>query len=122
MTDADQLALGLELADLADTITVPRFRAADLRVTTKPDLTPVSDADAVLRTQTLVGMVIEFGTASGAPKRQPVLVQLRLLPVSSELLPPRVAVWPVHSVMALTARPRSGTANGSGTEFPPPPV
>ena len=30
---------------MADAITVPRFRAADLVVSTKPDLTPVSDAD-----------------------------------------------------------------------------
>lgn len=34
-----------ELADLADAITLGRFRARDLRVETKPDLTPVSEAD-----------------------------------------------------------------------------
>jgi histidinol-phosphatase len=34
-----------ELADVADAITLGRFRASDLRVETKPDLTPVSDAD-----------------------------------------------------------------------------
>jgi len=39
------LALALQLADLADAITLPRFRAADLRVTAKPDRTPVTDAD-----------------------------------------------------------------------------
>jgi histidinol-phosphatase len=39
------LELALELADVADGVTLPRFRAADLVVTTKPDLTPVSDAD-----------------------------------------------------------------------------
>ena len=33
------------LADAADAVTLPRFRALDLRVQTKPDLTPVSDAD-----------------------------------------------------------------------------
>jgi len=33
------------LADAADAITLPRFRALDLRVQTKPDLTPVSEAD-----------------------------------------------------------------------------
>ncbi len=33
------------LADAADDITTKRFRALDLRVDTKPDLTPVSDAD-----------------------------------------------------------------------------
>jgi histidinol-phosphatase len=42
--DSD-LALALELADLADGITLARFRALDLRVDTKPDLTPVSEAD-----------------------------------------------------------------------------
>jgi histidinol-phosphatase len=41
----DDLALALRLADAADAISLPRFRAADLQVTAKPDLTPVSDAD-----------------------------------------------------------------------------
>jgi len=39
------LRLALELADLADAVTVERFRAGDLVVETKPDLTPVSEAD-----------------------------------------------------------------------------
>lgn len=39
------LALAHELADVADEITLARFRATDLRVETKPDLTPVSEAD-----------------------------------------------------------------------------
>jgi histidinol-phosphatase len=39
------LALALRLADTADAITLSRFRAADLRVTRKPDRTPVTDAD-----------------------------------------------------------------------------
>ena len=34
-----------ELADDADRLTLGRFGAADLRVETKPDLTPVTDAD-----------------------------------------------------------------------------
>ena len=42
---ADDLRVALELADRADAITTDRFGAADLRVETKPDLTPVSDAD-----------------------------------------------------------------------------
>lgn len=42
MTD---LELALRLADEADTITRARFGALDLRVDSKPDLTPVSDAD-----------------------------------------------------------------------------
>jgi histidinol-phosphatase len=39
------LALALELADAADAITLRRFRAADLVVETKPDRTPVTEAD-----------------------------------------------------------------------------
>ena len=39
------LALALSLADDADRISLARFRARDLRVETKPDLTPVSEAD-----------------------------------------------------------------------------
>lgn len=42
---ADDLAFALELADLADSITLERFEAADLAVESKPDMTPVSDAD-----------------------------------------------------------------------------
>ncbi len=41
----DALSLALECTDLADAITLGRFRAVDLVVDTKPDLTPVSEAD-----------------------------------------------------------------------------
>jgi histidinol-phosphatase len=41
----DDLTLALELADAADSITLDRFRADDLRVDTKPDMTPVTEAD-----------------------------------------------------------------------------
>lgn len=44
-TYADDLALVLELAELADSITLDRFEASDLDVSSKPDMTPVSDAD-----------------------------------------------------------------------------
>jgi histidinol-phosphatase len=42
---ADDLRLARDLADVADTIALARFGAADLVVESKPDLTPVSDAD-----------------------------------------------------------------------------
>ncbi len=42
---ADDLALALELADLADSLTMERFEATDLKVDSKPDMSPVSDAD-----------------------------------------------------------------------------
>jgi histidinol-phosphatase len=42
---AEDLALALRLADEADALTMQRFGAMDLRVETKPDLTPATDAD-----------------------------------------------------------------------------
>jgi histidinol-phosphatase len=48
MSLAEDLALAHELADAADALTLGRFRALDLRVQAKPDLTPVSDADTAV--------------------------------------------------------------------------
>jgi histidinol-phosphatase len=45
MNQPDDLAVALALADQADVVTSARFGALDLQVDTKPDLTPVSDAD-----------------------------------------------------------------------------
>jgi histidinol-phosphatase len=45
---ADDLALAHLLADTADSISMNRFRALDLHVESKPDLTPVSDADTAV--------------------------------------------------------------------------
>ncbi|MFF2277463.1 inositol monophosphatase family protein [Agromyces sp. NPDC058126] len=42
---ADDLALALELADLADAVALARFRAADLSISTKPDRSFVTEAD-----------------------------------------------------------------------------
>lgn len=47
-TIQDDLALALELADAADAITLTRFQAVDLHVATKPDMTPVSEADVAV--------------------------------------------------------------------------
>ena len=44
----DDLRLAHLLADDADSITMSRFKALDLHVTTKPDLTPVTDADTAV--------------------------------------------------------------------------
>jgi histidinol-phosphatase len=41
----DDLRLGHVIADMVDSLTTSRFMASDLRVETKPDLTPVTDAD-----------------------------------------------------------------------------
>ena len=45
------LAVALELAKRADVITLDRFGALDLRIDTKPDLTPVTDADEAVEAQ-----------------------------------------------------------------------
>ena len=42
---AHDLTLALALADEADSLTMPRYGAVDLQVHTKPDMTPVTDAD-----------------------------------------------------------------------------
>jgi histidinol-phosphatase len=47
----NDLALALQLADAADAITLARFRAVDLRVQTKPDMTPVSEADTAVEAE-----------------------------------------------------------------------
>jgi histidinol-phosphatase len=41
----NDLALAIRLADAADSITLARYQSIDLVVTTKPDNTPVTDAD-----------------------------------------------------------------------------
>jgi histidinol-phosphatase len=46
----DDLTVALTLADQADAVTMARFGALDLQVDTKPDLTPVSDADRSVET------------------------------------------------------------------------
>jgi histidinol-phosphatase len=45
MSFAEDLKLAHELADIADAIALPRFMAQDLQVETKPDDSPVTDAD-----------------------------------------------------------------------------
>ncbi|NIH85471.1 histidinol-phosphatase [Amycolatopsis granulosa] len=44
----DDLILAGKLADAADSITTARFRARDLKVSSKPDRTPVTDADTAV--------------------------------------------------------------------------
>jgi histidinol-phosphatase len=73
------LRLARELADMADAISMDRFRSSDLVVTTKPDMTPVSDADKAVETAIRAGPTVgdpgdsvlgeEFGTL-GDSRRQ----------------------------------------------------
>ena len=57
------LAFALELADLADAITTERFQANDLIVETKPDQTPVTEADRAVE-QALRKRISEAARAS----------------------------------------------------------
>jgi len=45
---SEDLELALSLADIADAITLERYLAEDLAVETKPDLTPVTEADTAV--------------------------------------------------------------------------
>lgn len=73
------LALALSLADAADAISLGRFRAADLQVETKPDLTPVTEADRAVETMIRERLAIErrddgllgeeFGALGGGSRR-----------------------------------------------------
>ncbi|QNI06103.1 histidinol-phosphatase [Mycobacterium kubicae] len=51
MSPTNDLRFALALADRADVLTRARFGALDLRVDTKPDLTPVTDADRAVESQ-----------------------------------------------------------------------
>ena len=78
-TPDDDLSLALALADAADEVTMARFLALDLTVETKPDATPVTDADRAVeravrellarrrRGDAVVGE--EYGESGGGPRR-----------------------------------------------------
>ncbi len=49
-TVAQDMSLAVKLADQADALTLDRFGAVDLDIASKPDLTPVTDADRSVET------------------------------------------------------------------------
>ncbi len=59
MSLAEDLQLALQLADDADAITLARFRASDLAVQTKPDMTPVSEADTAVEQSMRARLAVE---------------------------------------------------------------
>jgi len=75
----EDLALAHLLADLADAIALDRYQALDLVVTTKPDNTPVTDADRAVETAIRQALAIhrpedgllgeEFGSDISGAKR-----------------------------------------------------
>ena len=73
------LALALSFADAADAISLSRFRASDLLVETKPDRTPVTEADRAVEEAIRERLVVErpgdgmlgeeFGVTGGGSRR-----------------------------------------------------
>ena len=76
---ADDLQLALQLAEVADRITLGRFGASDLIVEAKPDFTPVSDADRAVEEMIRLRLADhrpedaisgeEFGSTGSGPRR-----------------------------------------------------
>ena len=120
MTDfAADLALAHKLADAADQISLARFRALDLKVETKPDRSPVTDADqaveqalkAILATDAPADGIIgeEFGV-SGSVDRKWIIDPidgtanyLRGVPVWATLIALSIDQKPVLSVVSAPA-------------------
>ncbi len=136
-TIADDLALALQLASLADEMTLARFGALDLHIETKPDLTPVTDADQsverVLRENLSVArpddavLGEEFGGTAVFNGRQWVIDPIdgtknfvRGVPVWAtliSLLHDGVPVVGVVSAPALSRRWWAGAGSGAFTAF-----
>jgi hypothetical protein len=72
---------------------------------------PVASVATTLTTHTLVGVLPEFGIGSGPPKRQPALLQFRLLPVSVEVRFVKVSPFVplLHDETPVSVFPMSGT-------------
>ena len=136
MPATDDLELALRLADLADGITLARFLATDLQVETKPDLTPVSDADRAVEEDVRRALAVdrpgdavvgeEYGETGSGPRRwildpidgtknfvrgAPVWATLLALQVDGDI------VLGVVSAPALGRRWWAGRGSGAWTSF-----
>ncbi|MBJ7340119.1 histidinol-phosphatase [Mycolicibacterium sp.] len=136
-TFSDDVTLALQMADEADALTLARFGALDLHVETKPDLTPVTDADKSAE-ELLRGLLAanrpddavlgeEFGGTAVFEGRQWVLDPIdgtknfvRGVPVWSTLialLQDGVPTVGVVSAPALARRWWAGAGEGAFTSF-----
>jgi len=129
-TYEDDLRLAHVLADQVDSLTMARFRAVDLNVSTKPDLTPVTDADlaaedllraALGRSRSRDAVLGEESGASGHGPRRWVLDPIdgtknfvRGVPVWATLIALMDGVRPVVGVVSAPALGRRWWA-GAGT-------
>lgn len=134
---ATDLALAVHLADTADAVTQARFGAGDLVVDSKPDLTPVSDADlaverelrAILQQQRGEDAVLgeEFGGTASFTGRQWVIDPIdgtknfvRGVPVWATLIALLVDGVPVVGVVSAPALARrwwAGAGAGAWSRF-----
>lgn len=134
---ADDISLALQLADQADALTMERFGALDLRIETKPDLTPVTDADRGAEESLRAGLSTsrpgdavlgeEYGGTAVFAGRQWVLDPIdgtknfvRGLPVWATLIALLVDGVPevgVVSAPALRRRWWAGSGEGAFTSF-----
>ena len=133
----DDEKLALELADETDSLTMQRFGAVDLRIHTKPDMTPATDADLAAETL-LRGSLAqrrpadsvfgeEFGGTREFTGRQWVIDPIdgtknfvRGVPVWATLIALLVDGVPVVGVVSAPALGRrwwAGQGNGAFTSF-----
>jgi len=122
VTYSEDLALAIELADIADSISLARFRALDLHVETKPDRSPVTDADRAVeiaikeilaKKRPLDGIVGEEFGNSGSNQRKWIIDPvdgtanyLRGVPIWATLIALSVDGKPVVSVVSAPALSR----------------
>ncbi|MEO6309911.1 MAG: inositol monophosphatase family protein, partial [Leifsonia sp.] len=132
---SDDLALALHLADAADAISRSRFTAMDLVVTTKPDRTPVTDADQAVERAIRAGLAEarpgdgilgeEYGT-EGSTQRQWIIDPIdgtanfmRGIPIWGTLISLAIDGIPVVGVVsspALGKRWWAATGHGAWTQ------
>jgi histidinol-phosphatase len=128
---ADDLSLALALAGSADLISLARFHSMDLEVTTKPDRTPVTDADTAVESSIRAGIAAsrpgdsilgeEFGT-EGDSRRQWIIDPidgtanyLRGVPIWATLIALAIDGEPVVGVVSAPALgKRWWAARGAG--------
>ena len=124
MTDytlQSDLHLARELADMADSISAERFRANDLLVTMKPDMTHVTDADKAVEAAIRGGLADsrpgdgilgeEFGTQAGSDARRQWIIDpidgtanyVRGVPVWATLISLAIDDVPVVGVVSAPA-------------------
>ena len=124
------LELALRLADAADAVSLPRFRASDLHVETKPDMTPVTDADRsveralreILAAERPEDSIVgeEYGLSGDSPRRwflDPIDGTknfVRGIPVYATLIALVVDGEPVVGAVSAPALSRRWTATRGG--------